>query len=463
MSAAATPTPWPGWLRESQNRLLPLVLFISLLAVAGLNALVQFRGRRIEKQIAAMRPAREYTRKAQLAIALEMSALHTYALTHRDTDIARYQIALRAEQQALSAIRPGQRGLPPELAAKVAAVQALTMRWRDLVLLVDRRPNQARSNSSGARVVAEQDMFRQLMDQTGQLDEAIASTMRQRQLEIDNLAQLDSRSTVLLCLIALLAAAGMLWLSHRVQQLAVEAEQRRREIERVMSEKAHLTRGLSHDLRNPLGSIQGYAQLIEDSLGARATDRQKQMFERLQRAVETCLAILRDVVDLSRAEVGSLSLEIAPVDIGKLLTDVVADARSDADIAQLRLHLDLPARLPTLETDGRRAQQILGNLLSNAIKYTPPGGDVYVRTSMTDTRWLIFGVSDTGPGIPESEREKIFQEFYRMNGSSRRAAGFGVGLAISRRLARLMGGDITVNGGPEGSTFSLRLPLRSEA
>jgi signal transduction histidine kinase len=449
----------PRRLLSFQNHLLPLLLFVSLLAVAALNAFVQFRGQRLEKRIAAARPAREFTRRAEIAIGLEMSALHSYALTRDPVDIARFQTALHAEDLALSSIQPGQRGLSTDLVRRVESVQQLTRHWHALVMRVDGRQVRPSSNAGIGDLVAEEDLFRRLLNETDSLDGAIASTIRQHQSEQDALELLDSRSTVLLCLIALLAGGGMLWLSRRVHFLALQSEMRRREIEKVMAEKAQLTRGLSHDLRNPLGSVQGFAQLIEDSLGENETARQKEMFARLQRAVRACLAILSDVVDLSRVDVGSLPLEIAPIEIGRLLAEIAEDAQPDAQHAQLHLHLEPLDDLPVLHIDERRVRQIVGNLVSNAIKYTPAGGHVRLRAVTREPDMLVVEVSDTGPGIPEAEREKIFDEFYRMDGSSQRANGFGVGLAISRKLARLMGGEVDVDGNGKGSTFSLRLPI----
>jgi len=253
----------------------------------------------------------------------------------------------------------------------------------------------------------------------------------------------------------------------REQKARAEADARRREIERLMESKARLIRGFSHDLKNPIGAIDGYAQLLESGVKGELTPEQRDSIARIRKSARDVLDLIEDLLDLSRAEAGVLRLEPKWIDPAEIVGGPAEDHRGEAENVGLEFDVAVPDDLPRLHTDPDRARQILGNLLSNAIKYTPAEGSVRVRaeTSSGDHTpgpglWLAICVSDTGPGIPEDQQERIFEEFSRLEPHVERGAG--LGLAISRRLARALGGDITVRSRPGvGSTFTLWLPIPS--
>ena len=247
-----------------------------------------------------------------------------------------------------------------------------------------------------------------------------------------------------------------------------EAERRRQEAERSVEARARLMRGISHDLKNPLGAIDGYAQLLESGVRGELTPEQRESVQRIRRAVRSALSIIDDLVELSRAEAGQLRIERAPTRVDELARESAEEHRAEAEAAGLDLRVEVPEELPPVSTDAKRVRQILGNLLSNAVKYTPEGGQVSVRAEVKADgpaqrpgRWLAITVSDTGPGIPEEARERIFEEFYRLpTPEGREEEGAGLGLPISRRLARMLGGDVTlVSEVGRGSAFTLWLPL----
>lgn len=180
--------------------------------------------------------------------------------------------------------------------------------------------------------------------------------------------------------------------------------------------------------------------------------------------MDGALDIIADLLDFARADSGQLSVEPVETDLTAVVAEAVEDHRAEAEAAGLTVRLERPAPL-RLQTDPARVKQILQNLLSNAVKYTPSPGAITVAAKIeregdgrADQLWAAVTVSDTGPGIPPELRERIFDEFARLEGSGA-IQGHGLGLAIARRIARLLGGDLVVaKSPPPGATFVLRLP-----
>jgi len=180
------------------------------------------------------------------------------------------------------------------------------------------------------------------------------------------------------------------------------------------------------------------------------------------------MALIEDLLELARAEAGQLTVKLDRVVLRDVVREAVEEHRAAAEAAGLTLvHADDESET-ILVTDPARVTQVLGNLLSNAIKYTPEGGRVEVVTDMLarrdgdDGARLAIHVSDDGPGIPADKYEEVFGEFTRLDSSDK--PGAGLGLSIARRVARLLGGDVTVSGGRTGGArFTLWLPLRQTA
>ena len=224
-------------------------------------------------------------------------------------------------------------------------------------------------------------------------------------------------------------------------------------------------RGLSHDLKNPLGAIDGHAALLEEGVKGELTAEQRASVARIRRSVRSLLALVSDLLEMSKAEAGQLGVQAREADVVEVVRDAVEEHRAAAETAGHRLRLEVADRRPVVHTDPDRVRQVLGNLLSNAVKYTPPGGQIVVRVDeragngrLAAARYAVIDVVDSGPGIPEDKREEIFEEFARLQPDEK--PGAGLGLTIARRIARLLGGDISVasrNG--EGSAFTLWLPL----
>jgi PAS domain S-box-containing protein len=225
--------------------------------------------------------------------------------------------------------------------------------------------------------------------------------------------------------------------------------------------RARLLRGVTHDIKNPLGAADGYAQLLEMEHAGTLLPEQVKWVAGVRRGIGGALALISDLLDLSLAESGGLPIHRERVDLVGLASEALLEHRGAAAAAGhvLVWNRDAPV---TIETDPARVRQVLGNLLANAIKYTPAPGRITLRMERSSLGAgggrVAVHVSDSGPGIPHAERESVFGEFHRLH-SAEQASGHGLGLAISRLIARLLGGDLTVSGEHgEGATFSLWLP-----
>jgi len=265
------------------------------------------------------------------------------------------------------------------------------------------------------------------------------------------------------------AFADLATVALRRVHLMEEAQQRRAELERITEGRVRLLRGFSHDVKNPLGAADGHASLLEMGVLGDLEPRQLESVGRIRASIRSALELIGDLLELARAEAGEIEVQRRPVDVRDVAREIVAEYHAQAAARGLELGVELPPDLPVVVTDVVRARQVLGNLISNAVKYTPQG-NVTVRVDLRGHdgdgngsgpprrgRWVAVDVADTGPGIPREQHGEIFREFGRLTPSA--ARGFGLGLAISQRVASALGGCITVDSEVgRGSTFTLWLP-----
>jgi PAS domain S-box-containing protein len=215
---------------------------------------------------------------------------------------------------------------------------------------------------------------------------------------------------------------------------------------------------LSHELRTPLSAIVGWLQVIRT--GGLSPDRVSHAMAVIERNAQLQAQIIDQILDVSRIITGKLRLTRTPVLLPKVITQVVHTFEPAAAAKSLRLSHDVPARLPPIEGDAERLQQVLGNLLSNACKFTPPGGDVHLAARAIDTG-VEIEVTDTGCGIPNEFLPFVFERFRQADASmTRHHGGLGLGLAIAHHLVELHGGTLQAESGGsnQGSTFRIRLP-----
>jgi hypothetical protein len=237
--------------------------------------------------------------------------------------------------------------------------------------------------------------------------------------------------------------------------------------------KSEFLANMSHELRTPLNSLLILAKLLQENPDGNLTEKQVEFANTIYSAGSDLLDLINDILDLSKVEAGRMDVHVSDVKLGDVRDFVERSFRPVADDKTLAFEVDVHGANvpPTIETDEQRLQQILKNLLSNAFKFTD-GGAVALRITLAEGRQfasealsradavIAFSVADTGVGIPEDKLRLIFEAFQQADGTtSRRYGGTGLGLSISREIARLLGGEITVESTVgQGSTFTLYLP-----
>ncbi|OWY28785.1 response regulator [Herbaspirillum robiniae] len=232
------------------------------------------------------------------------------------------------------------------------------------------------------------------------------------------------------------------------------------ELERANQYKSEFLANMSHELRTPLNSTLILAKLLADNKQGNLTDEQVRFAQTISSAGNDLLALINDILDLSKMEAGKLDIVSESFAVAKLADELSAIFAVTAQHKGLGFKVQVePGLPPRMETDMQRLGQILKNLLSNAIKFTEKGEVTLTVHSAADGR-VAFSVRDTGIGIGEDQHQFIFEAFRQADGSThRKYGGTGLGLSISRDLARLLGGDIRVQSKPgEGSIFTLTLP-----
>ncbi|HKN02357.1 MAG TPA: aerobic respiration two-component sensor histidine kinase ArcB [Buttiauxella sp.] len=229
-------------------------------------------------------------------------------------------------------------------------------------------------------------------------------------------------------------------------------------LERASRDKTTFISTISHELRTPLNGIVGLSRILLDT---ELNPEQTNYLKTIHISAITLGNIFNDIIDMDKLERRKVQLDNQPIDFTSFLADLENLSGLQAQQKELKLEMNPTLPLPhKVVTDGTRLRQILWNLISNAVKFTPKGGLVAVRVCYEEENTLRFEVQDSGIGIPQDEQDKIFAMYYQVKDShgGKPATGTGIGLAVSRRLAKSMGGDITVSSKPgEGSLFTLTI------
>jgi signal transduction histidine kinase len=253
-------------------------------------------------------------------------------------------------------------------------------------------------------------------------------------------------------------------------QRSGELERANEELRWTTEAKDRFFASMSHELRTPLNAILGYQDLLLGGVVGELPPQFRTFLEKAQRATRNLLHLVNDVLDLSKLEAGKMELVRAPARVRPILEEALATVEPQAALKGIALEVPLMPPVPLILTDADRVRQILINLLSNAVKFTDEGRvSVTVGTSGEgagadgEGGWVEIRVADTGCGIAPADQERIFHEFEQIVGATSRG-GTGLGLPISRKLARLLGGDLRVESEVgRGSAFTLRLPVGGEA
>ncbi len=338
-------------------------------------------------------------------------------------------------------------GAQPVVAADVDFITALLPRLEALDATVH-----AVARGAAQRLAAEQDQRARLVRSQNQLGLGLTVFL-----------------SVLTLAFATIALRQVRQLRERrvaLEDLAANLRQARREAESASEAKSAFLANMSHEIRTPFHGLMGMLSLLRET---GLTPRQIDYLRTATESADHLLALLNDILDMSQLESGRMTLAPAPVDLRTLLRDVEALMRPQAMAKSLALHIDADPAVPErVLADATRVKQIVFNLLSNAIKFSDHGAvvlDVRCQSAQDEAgrAELEFVVTDSGVGMDEATLGHLFHRFMQGDSSrSRRHGGSGLGLEISRNLARLMGGDITARSKPgEGSVFTFRMPLQA--
>jgi len=243
------------------------------------------------------------------------------------------------------------------------------------------------------------------------------------------------------------------------EKLIVQERRAREVAEEASRAKADFLGVMSHELRTPLNAIAGYADLILQGIPEPVGEGPRRQVERMKAAANYQLQLVEEILEFSRLESGDATTIREEVDLSEVGREVMEMFEQSADRQNLSTRLDVPTEPVVVRTDRAKVCKILKALLSNALKFTRDG-EILLEMEVQGKEVLLH-VRDEGIGISEEDQEKIFDSFWQAEQSNvREAEGMGLGLAICRRLARLLGGEVEVESEPgQGSTFTLRLPL----
>jgi signal transduction histidine kinase len=232
-----------------------------------------------------------------------------------------------------------------------------------------------------------------------------------------------------------------------------------KELESASRHKSEFLASMSHELRTPLNAVIGFSQVLRQQMFGELNEKQVEYVDDILSSGQHLLNLINDILDLAKVEAGRMELQPAPFALDETLRNATAMVRERATRQDVTLSTEIDDSVGEIEADERKVKQILFNLLSNAVKFTPAGGTVTLA-ARTDASQAIISVRDTGVGISPLDQARIFEDFYQL-GPGMAQEGTGLGLALTKRLVDLHGGELTLESAPgAGSTFTVRLPLR---
>jgi signal transduction histidine kinase len=248
-------------------------------------------------------------------------------------------------------------------------------------------------------------------------------------------------------------------------ELADQNELLRRQhiaLEQASALKSQFLANMSHEFRTPLNAILGYTHMLLNEVSGPVSEPQRKSLVRIDSNSRHLLALINDILDITRIEAGRMPLNVTAFRVPDLVHEVMSELEPIIRRSNLEVRAKMGRALPALKTDRQKVKQIVLNLLSNALKFTP-AGSVTIRAAYDGAgRMMSIAVADTGVGIPTADQAKVFEDFRQLDSSPARGyGGTGLGLSICRRLAQMLGGTIELSSEVgAGSTFVLKLPAR---
>ncbi|HVR89114.1 MAG TPA: ATP-binding protein [Candidatus Limnocylindria bacterium] len=236
------------------------------------------------------------------------------------------------------------------------------------------------------------------------------------------------------------------------------------QLEIASRHKSEFLANMSHELRTPLNAIIGFSDVLKQGMVGDLNEKQREYIDDVLGSARHLLALINDILDLSKVEAGRMELELSTFSLSDAVENGVTMVRDRATRGGVVLVVDVAPDIGEIQADERKVKQVLFNLLTNAVKFTRSGGRVAVSARREDEGIRVF-VQDTGIGIAPSEQDRIFDEFHQVSSAKRVSAeGTGLGLALTKRFVELHGGRIWVESTPDaGSTFVFTLPVRPAA
>jgi two-component system sensor histidine kinase BarA len=225
--------------------------------------------------------------------------------------------------------------------------------------------------------------------------------------------------------------------------------------------KSEFLANMSHEFRTPLNAILGFAQVLREKPGLLNKEKGQKYAENIITSGNNLLTMINDLLDLAKTQAGKIELHIEEMPLHRLCESVVSSFSLLTKKKKIKVKLKIDPNIPPLSTDAGKVQQILYNFLSNAVKFTPARGRIEIGAKMLNEKIVRIAVSDTGRGIAETDKEKIFEKFRQVDGTlTRESPGTGLGLAISKELATMLAGDIGMESEfSKGSSFWLDIPI----
>jgi signal transduction histidine kinase len=248
-------------------------------------------------------------------------------------------------------------------------------------------------------------------------------------------------------------------------ELAEQNELLRRQhiaLEQASALKSQFLANMSHEFRTPLNAILGYTHMLLNGVTGPVSEHQRKSLSRIDSNSRHLLALINDILDITRIEAGRMPLNLSSFDIPELVHEVMSELEPIIRRSTLRVTAKMSKTLKPLKSDRQKVKQVVLNLLSNALKFTPSGSVIISAAYDQQKRWVAISVADTGIGIPADDQAKVFEDFRQLDTSPARGyGGTGLGLSICRRLAQMLGGSIELASDvKKGSTFTLKLPAR---
>jgi signal transduction histidine kinase len=430
-----------------------IVVVVSLIALVLLPFLVrrQTEHYRVENERHAD-PARSALNELNYRLSQQIAVLTRAAATRDERHLERYSRLIPPQDAVVKELGAHVGAISPEFDSAFAELQQRLVTWHSAV---ERRVDLQRLPFDAN--------YPAVIETVHRLDEAITAYQGTRRERVRALARMQVWVTLGLVVLASVAASLFLWMVRRLRTFAAmlgeesaarqAAFERQQELVRIRDEILGV---VSHDLRSPLTTIGLSAQLIPGS----SSDEQTEHVQTIVAATRRMERLIHDLLDVTKAEQGKLSIRRDAVDPTAIARDVVASHQPIADSQQIDFKTSVAGDLPQLCGDGDRLAQALTNLIGNAFKFTPARGVVQLSVAQRDGK-VCFEVSDSGPGIAASDLPHLFEPFWQAKKTAH--LGAGLGLKITRAIVEAHDGSIEVtNLAGGGACFRIELPAMKE-